>query len=566
MPRPRVVLGFNAHIHDTAAALLVDGKVRAFAEEERFRREKHTTAFPERAIAWCLRDAGVGIDEVDGVAFYWRPWEGLARRAWQTLAGLPQTAINVRRLQAGNLRAMLTVRSAFRRRYGYRGVFAHVNHYLAHATHAAFQTDFDSSLVLVADGNGEIATTLLARQDGDRLTPLRWTYYPHSLGLLWCTATEWLGFRQNSDEGKVMGLAPYGGDAFVPAMRRVAWHRGLGELRLDLGFFDFHRARRRWFSDRWVRVFGLPRLPGEPLNDRHRAVAFALQAVTEEILLDVLAENLRAQKLRNLAMTGGIALNCVANGRIAASGLVDGFFVPPAAYDAGASVGAAMWLDRELFGYRDRDSDPSPFTGPEFDAAACEQALRVRGLRVERATDIAERAADALAAGKIVGWFQGRMENGPRALGRRSILADPRSPGMKDYVNQRVKHREGYRPFGPSVLAERADEVFETGGRPSPFMLMAFPVRPAWRERIPAVTHVDGTSRIQTVTADRQPLYHRLISAFAARTGTPLVLNTSFNVMGEPIVCTPADAVACYLGTGIDALALGGYWVEKETP
>jgi len=559
----RLVLGFNAHIHDTAAALLADGKIVAFAEEERFRREKHTTAFPERAIAWCLREVGATAADLDGVAFYWRPWEGLSRRAWQTVAGFPDTWRNVKRLQAANLKSMVGVRGEFARRFGYRGIFAHVNHYLAHAYHAAFQTDFDRALVLVVDGNGEIATTLVALLEGDAVRPVRWTYYPHSLGLLWCTATEWLGYRQNSDEGKVMGLAPYGDDAFVPAMRRVIGYRGRGELRLDMSFFDFHRSRKRWFSDRWERLFGPPRQPDEAPTAHHRATAYALQSVTEEILLDLVDEMTRILVVRDTALTGGVALNCVANGRLAASGLVDRLHIPPAAYDAGAAVGAAVWLDRELFGARTRDLWPSAFLGPGFDNAACERALREAGCAFTRPTDLESTVADRLADGKIVGWFQGRLESGPRALGARSILADPRPATMKDHLNARVKHREGFRPFGPSVLAERADEVFATGGRPSPHMLLAFPVRADWRDRVPAITHVDGTSRVQTVDEATQPRYHRLITEFAGRTGVPLVLNTSFNVMGEPIVCTPAEAIRCFSGTGIDVLALGDLLVEK---
>ncbi len=561
----RVVLGFNAYIHDTAAALLIDSKLAAFAEEERFRREKHTTAFPEQAIAWCLREGGVTVGQLDGVAFYWQPWLGLGRRALQTVLGLPGAWKNVRRMQGQNLRRMLLVRADFARRFGYRGIFAHVNHYLAHAYHAAFQADFERSLVLVVDGNGEIATTLVALQEGDTITPLKWTYYPHSLGLLWCTATEYLGYRQNSDEGKVMGLAPYGDDSLLPAMRRVVRYVGNGEIRLDMGFFDFHRARARWFIDRWVRLFGPPPLPGAPLTARHRALAFALQAVTEEILLAMIEEFTRVKRVRNVVLAGGVALNCVANGRIAQSGLVDGLFIPPATYDAGAAVGAAMWLDREVLGYRVRDVEPSPFTGPRFDDAACVAALKTAGLAYRKVGDIERQAARRLAAGQIVGWFQGRIESGPRALGNRSILADPRPATMKDHLNARVKHREGFRPFGPSVLAERAPEVFDTGGRPSPYMLLAFSVRPAWREKIPAVVHVDGTSRIQTVTPETQPRYHKLISEFDALTGVPLLLNTSFNVMGEPIVCTPRDAIRCFLGTGIDVLVLGDYLVEKGT-
>jgi len=559
----RAVLGFNAHIHDTAAALLVDGKLVAFCEEERLRREKHTTAFPENAVAFCLRQAGLTIGDLDGVAFYWRPWVGMPRRFLQTIAGLPDTLINVRRMQAGNLRNMLTVSCDFRRRFGYRGPFQHVNHYLAHAYHAAFQTAFDRALVLIVDGNGEVATTLVARLEGDRVEPVRWTPYPHSLGLLWCTVTEYLGFRQNCDEGKVMGLAPYGDDSLVPAMERIVRFQGDGTFRLDMAWFDYHLSRRNWFSDRFARVFGPPRRPDEPLDDRHRAVAHALQYVTEKTVLQLIEEMTRKLKARHLALAGGVALNCVMNGRIAASGLVDGFFVPPAAYDAGAAVGAAIWMDREIFGCRERDVQPSPFLGPEFDDAEGERALQAAGLRYEKPADLPKRAAELLAQGKILGWFRGRLESGPRALGGRSILADPRDPAMKDRLNHRVKHREPYRPFGPSVLAERAAEIFETGGRPSPYMLLALPVREAWRDRIDAVVHVDGSSRIQTVTRKEQPEYWSLIHEFEALTGVPLVVNTSFNVQGEPMVATPADAVRCFLGTGIDALALGNFLAVK---
>jgi len=561
---PRVILGFNAHIHDTAAALLIDGRLAAFAEEERFRRVKHTTSFPERAIAWCLRDAGLTMADVSGAAFYWRPWLGLARRVGQTLAGLPRTLANVRRMQAGNFRKMCGVRRELEKRFGFRGPFSYVNHYLAHAYHAAFHSPFERALVLAVDGNGEIASTLFALREGEQITPLAWTYYPHSLGLLWCTATEWLGYRQNHDEGKVMGLAPYGDDSLAPAMRRIVRAGDDGTFRLDLSYFDYHLDRRRWFSPRWEEVFGPPRRPGEPLNDRHRAAAFALQTVTEETLAVLIERMVAARQVRDLALTGGVALNCVANGKLAASGLVDGLFIPPAAYDAGAAVGAALWMDREVFGARGHRGEPSPFSGPHFTDQEYAAALRAAGLPVDRVADAAGRAADLLAQGKIVGWFQGRMEQGPRALGHRSILADPRRAEMKDHLNARVKHREAYRPFGPSVLAERAAELFATAGRECPYMLLAFPVRPAWCERLAAVMHVDGTSRIQTVTRAADPLYHRLLERFAALTGVPAILNTSFNVMGEPIVNTPAEAIHCYLHTGIDALVLGDYLVVKE--
>ncbi len=560
----RAVLGFNANIHDTAAALIIDGKLAAFVEEERLRREKHTTAFPDRAVSWCLREHGLTARDLAGVGFYWRPWVGLARRLGQTLRGLPATWTNVRRMQGGNLRSMFATAGEFRRRFGYVGPFRYVNHYLAHAHHAALQTDFDRALVVVVDGNGEIATTLVALLEGETIRPLHWVYYPHSLGLLWCTATEWLGYRQNFDEGKVMGLAPYGDASALPAMRRIVDYRGGGEFRLDMSYFDYHLARRSWFDERWVNTFGPPRRPDEELTDRHRAVAFALQKVTEETMARLVGEMTAKLGTRNLVLTGGVALNCVMNGALAASGLVDGLYVPPPAHDAGAAIGAAMWVDREEFGARGRDEAPSVFCGPRYTDAHCEQALRESGLTYHREENIARATARLLAEGKFVGRFAGALEAGPRALGHRSILADPRTVAMKDLLNARVKHREAYRPFGPSVLAERADELFVTDGRPSPHMLLTFPVRRTWRDRLGAVTHVDGTSRLQTVDRNRQPGYAALIDEFAALTGVPAVLNTSFNAKDEPIVCSPRDAVCSFLRTGLDALALHDFLVLKK--
>jgi len=560
----RAVLGFNANIHDTAAALLVDGQLTAFVEEERLRREKHTTAFPDRAIAWCLREHGLTARDLAGVGFYWRPWVGLARRIGQTLRGLPATWENVRRLQGGNLRGMFATAGDFRRRYGYAGPFRYVNHYLAHAYHAAWQTDFDRALIVVVDGNGEIATTLIALLEGETIRPLRWIFYPHSLGLLWCTTTEWLGYRQNFDEGKVMGLAPCGDASALPAMRRIVAYCGSGEFRLDMSYFDYQLARRNWYGERWIEAFGPPRRSGGELTDRHRAVAFAVQKITEETMARLVEEMTRKLGTRNLVLAGGVALNCVMNGALAASGLVDGLYVPPPAHDAGAAIGAAMWVDREVFGARGRDVAPSVFCGPRYTDDQCERALREAGLTYRREENIGRATAKLLAAGKFVGRFAGALEAGPRALGHRSILADPRTVAMKDRLNARVKHREAYRPFGPSVLVERADELFVTGGRPSPHMLLTFPVRPAWCDRLGAVTHVDGTSRLQTVDRNEQPGYAALIDEFAALTGVPAVLNTSFNAKDEPIVCSPRDAIRSFLCTGLDALALHDFLVLKK--
>ncbi|MCB9475407.1 MAG: carbamoyl transferase [Deltaproteobacteria bacterium] len=558
------VLGFNAFIHDTAAALVVDGRLTAMAEEERFVREKHTTKFPDSSIEFALRQAGITVNDLDAVAFYWNPWEGFGHRVYQTIRYLPGTLRQLTRMQLGNFARMRSVEEEFRVRYRYNRPFFHVNHYEAHAAGAFYPSPFDDALILIIDGNGEIATTWFGIGEGERITPLGRVLYPHSLGLFYCTLTEYLGFKQNRDEGKVMGLSAYGDDRYVDAMRRVIRVGRDGHFELDLGYFDFHHSRKNWFSPRWEAVFGPPRRADEPLDDRHKAVARAGQTVLEESVKAIVRELVAKSGKRRLAYAGGVALNCVLNGQLLSEGIVDELYVPPPAYDAGAAWGAALRKCYDLEPTTPRDRDPSPYQGPEYSQEDMEQALRDRGLMVHQPDDPADAVAAHLADGKIVGRFAGRMEIGPRALGHRSILADPRTVAMKDHLNARVKHREAFRPFGPSVLAERAAELFDTQGCDAPFMLQAFDVRPEWRDRLGAVTHVDGTARIQTVSAERDPDYDALIRAFDQRTGVPCVVNTSFNVMGEPIVNTPEQAVECFLSTGIDILALGPYVVAKS--
>jgi len=554
------ILGFNAYIHDTAAALIEDGRVVAFAEQERFDRIKHSTALPLEAIRFCLEQAGVEIEGIDAAAFYWDPWAGLGRRAWQTLCNLPRST-KLLGLHGHNWSAVRNVRHALRAALGYSGPFHHVNHYLSHAAANHYTSGLERSATLVVDGNGEIASALLGVVDRDGVRPLAWTLYPHSLGLVWCAVTEYLGYRQNQHEGKVMGLASYGAGALVEKFRRVVRADAAGRIRCDLSYFDYHKDRRNWFSPRFVAEFGPPRRPEEEITAQHIEVACALQTVTEEILLALTEQLVRRSGIRELTFGGGVALNCVANGRIAASGLVDALHVQPAASDAGAALGAALYVHMAAGGAPPPRLDHAYF-GPEFSEDQVLVALRGRGIEPQR-VDPAQACAADLAAGRIVGWFQGRMEVGPRALGNRSILADPRPAGMKDRLNARVKHREGFRPFAPAVPLERAAEFFETGGRPSPFMLLAVPVRPEFRAALPAITHVDGSARLQTVRREDNPLFHELLLAFGALSNVPVLLNTSFNVAGQPIVCTPTDAVECFLGTELDVLIAGPWRTAK---
>lgn len=558
------VLGFNAYIHDTAAALVSGGRLAAFAEEERFNREKHTTAFPADSIAYVLRHSGLSMDDVEDVAFYWDPWCGLTRRLGQTLRRLPGSLRPLLNMQWGNFSKIRKTESYFRSRYGYRGRFHFVNHYLSHAAGAFYPSPFDEAMILIVDGNGEIATTWFGVGEGTTIRPLGEIYYPHSLGLIYCTVTEYLGFRQNCDEGKVMGLSAYGGDRFLPAFRRLVRYKGDGRFDVDLSYFDYHTHRRNWFSPKFAGAFGPPRRPGEPLTQHHKDVAYACQAVLEETVMSMVRDLAAKTGKRKLVFSGGVALNCVLNGKLLRSGLIDGLYVPPPAYDAGTAWGAALHVHHRRVPEGGRDRSPGLFTGPSYSEDEMKSALRESQLSHSTPDRLAAVVAELLAKGLIVARFDGRMEMGPRALGHRSILADPRPEDMKDRLNKQVKHRETFRPFAPSVLAERCEELFESGGSLSPAMLNAFKVKAQWAGRIPAVCHVDGTARVQTVDEGSDPAYHELISAFHERTGVPCVLNTSFNVMGQPIVNTPREAVDCFRSTGIDALVMGKTLTVKD--
>ncbi len=558
-------LGFNAYIHDTSAALVVDGRTTAFVEEERFSREKHTTKFPHSAIEYCLLTQGITIKDVDYVAFYWDPWEGFFRRIGQTILNLPRSIKPLFGHQLGNFKNMKGVENYFRDFYNFTGEFYHVNHYMAHAAQAAYRSPFETASILVVDGNGEIATTWLGKLTADgKIHKIKEVLFPHSIGLIWCTVTEYLGFTQNCDEGKIMGLSALGDLCLVDPFKEIFDYKGQGEYKIALQYFDYYKDRANWFSDLFVESFGKAREKGEELSIRHISLARALQVATEDILKMIVGDLIRMTGYKNLAYSGGVALNCVANGKLSKHKMVDNMFIPPAAYDAGAAEGAALYVYHMIYGNRIKHPQDSVYLGPEFSNEQIEKTLAKSSVFYRRCENVINETAAFLEKGKIVGWFQGRLESGPRALGNRSILADPRSAGMKDHLNSRVKHREWFRPFGPSVLEERADELFDTGGQKSPHMLFAFDIKQNWLDKIEGVRHVDDSSRIQTVNRGDNPRYYDLIKKFDELTGAPVILNTSFNVMGQPIVCSPKEAVECFKKTGIDILVIGDYICEKE--
>ncbi|HZD01854.1 MAG TPA: carbamoyltransferase C-terminal domain-containing protein [Actinomycetes bacterium] len=552
------VLGINCFSHDTSACLLQDGRIVAFVEEERFNRERHTKRFPDSAIAFCLQQAGIGMRQVDVVAFAHRPGLDFARGALDALRRGSPKRLAVQAYVDANL---VRKERAFRRRWGCRGTIAHVGHHDAHAASAFFASPFDQAAVLTLDRGGDFLSTTLQHGRGSRLQLLATVRNPDSLGEVYSALTWYLGFRPNADEGKVMGLAPYGRDKLVSDLAGLVRRTPDGLFRVNLEWFAYQREGG-WLSGRFRERYGPPRVPESEITELHQDLAHGVQDLIEEAALHV-ARSLRARTgSRNLCLAGGVALNSVMNTRLLQEAGFEEVFIQPAASDAGNALGAALWVWHHQLGRPREEPMRHAFWGPEFPARACAEAARGRGLTARAVADAPAEAARLLADSRIVGWYQGRAEVGPRALGARSILADPRRPDMKDIVNARVKRREAFRPFAPSVLHERGPEWFG-GYYPNPFMLLVLPVRRDKQEAIPAVTHVDGSARLQTVTEGFNPPFYRLIGEFERRTGVPVVLNTSFNLRGEPIVLRPAEAVEDFLRSDMDALFLGDLLAEK---
>jgi len=550
----RVVLGLNAYSHDAGAALLVDGALVFAAEEERYDRVKHSAAFPHGAIAAALAHAGLAASDVDAVAFCWRRDMARWRKALYVLLRLPRSLPFLLERPAGLPPRLSYLRQVARlgddlRAAGLAGAaLHHVDHHFAHAVQAWRFGPRDEAALLTCDGMGEWTSAAAWRAAGACPERLAEQTYPESLGKVYAAVTQHLGFLPDCDEGKTMGLAPYGRDRLVAAFRELVRPDAARLFRVARRGFAYPTGRTRMAGAPFARRFGPAREPGAPLTERDEDLAFAAQEVVEEVLLAAATRLRERTGLSHLGLAGGLFLNCKLNGRLLREAGFDSLFVFPAAGDAGAAAGAAAWVA----GAR-RHELTHAYLGDDVDVDALDALLRDRPHRV---ADPAETAADALARGEVVGWFQGRMEFGPRALGARSILADARDPGIRDRLNRTVKFREMFRPFAPAVLAEEAGRWFEAA-RPSPFMLLTFAVRPERRATIPGVVHVDGSARLQTVGKDHAlPAYRRLLEAFFRRTGVPLVLNTSFNVRGEPIVRTPAEALQCFDRTGMDCLVL----------
>jgi carbamoyltransferase len=592
------ILGISAFYHDAAAALVDGGRIVAAAQEERFSRKKHDARFPRHAAAYCLREAGVSLDQVDRVAFYDKPFLKFERLLETYLAFAPRGFRSFRMAIPLWLREKLFQKRLLRTELERLGgapfdadarlLFA--EHHQSHAASAFFASPFERAAVLTMDGVGEWATTSVALGDGQSLRTIKEIHFPHSLGLLYSALTYYTGFKVNSGEYKVMGLAPYGEPRYAQViLDHLIDLKPDGSFRLDQSYFDYCTGLTMT-SARFDALFGgPPRQPDELLTQRHMDLAASIQAVTDEAVLRLTRAIASETGESNLCLAGGVALNCVANGKVLRDGRFRRIWIQPAAGDAGGALGAALaayhlFLDQPRRVHAG-DAMAGSYLGPAFTQVEIESALRRAGARFSVASDaeLIDGAAAALVEGKAVGWFQGRMEFGPRALGARSILGDPRSPAMQSVLNLKVKYRESFRPFAPSVLREDVAGWFEMDDD-SPYMLLVADVAKQLRRdmteeeqalfgidklnvprsTIPAVTHVDYSARIQTVHRETNPRYHALLSRFKALTGCPVLVNTSFNVRGEPIVATPDDAFRCFMGTEIELLAAGNCLLRKE--
>lgn len=591
------ILGISGLYHDSAAALVVGGAIAAAAQEERFTRKKHDAEFPKHAVEYCLSVAGCGLEELDAVVFYDKPFIKFERLLETYLSFAPRGFQSFKMAMPLWLRDKLFQKQIIAKELkkfapGFDiEKLLFTEHHLSHAASAFYPSPFEEAAVLTMDGVGEWATMTLAIGKGRDLKVHKELHFPHSLGLLYSAVTYYIGFKVNSGEYKVMGLAPYGTPRFAKLMlEKLVDLKEDGSFQLDQSYFNYG-VGLTMTNDSFAALFGEPvRRPEQLLTQFHMDMAASIQAVTEEIVLR-LARSVRAETgQKNLCLAGGVALNCVANGKLLREGIFEGLWIQPAAGDAGGALGAAL-AGYHLFHGKPRqvpakgDAMAGSYLGPEFSQAEIEAELVAAGARFTVMDDevLIDATAQGLAEGKAVGWMQGRMEFGPRALGGRSILGDPRSPAMQKTLNLKVKYRESFRPFAPSVLREDVGDWFELDGD-SPYMLLVADVRKELRREmsgeekalfgidklnvprssIPAVTHVDYSARIQTVHTETNPRYHALISRFKALTGCPVVVNTSFNVRGEPIVCTPSDAFRCFMGSEIELLVVGNCLLRKE--
>ena len=593
------ILGISAFYHDSAACLIRDGEIIAAAQEERFTRKKHDAGFPHKAIQYCLKHAGISANQIENIVFYEKPFLKFERLLETYLAFAPKgfksfsTAMPIwikdKLFQKSNL--VREIASSLDKNINWTERLLFSEHHLSHAASAYYPSPFESAAILTVDGVGEWTTTSLAHGKGSDLNVLKEIHFPHSLGLLYSAFTHYTGFKVNSGEYKVMGLAPYGEPRFADLIKENLLNiADDGSFQLDMSYFDYATGLTMT-NEKFHELFeGQPRIPESEITQRDMDLAASIQKVTEEVILKLAKDVAQETGERNLCLAGGVALNCVANGILLREGIFDEIWIQPTAGDAGGALGAALstWYlhhKNERTVAEERDGMKGAYLGPEFSDAEIEAELIAYGAIYKKCSEneLIDHVAAALLEEKAIGWMQGRMEFGPRALGGRSIIADPRSKLMQKQLNLKVKYRESFRPFAPSVLREDVGEWFEQD-TDSPYMLFVSDVKKNKRRKmseaekalfgieklnvprsdVPAITHVDFSARIQTVHADTNPQFHAVISKFKQKTGCPIVVNTSFNIRGEPIVCTPTDAYKCFMGTELDVLAIGNFLLHKK--
>lgn len=569
------ILGLSCYYHDSAAALLKDGSVVAAAAEERFTRVKHDHSFPINAIQYCLQSQKITIKAIEHIGCYEKPILKLERILSQHLESFPRSYKTFLTALPSWINEKLRIIQTIRKRLKYGGDVFFLEHHLSHAASAFLVSPFQEAAIVTVDGIGEWTTTAYGMGRDTSIHLMKEIRFPHSLGLLYSTLTAYLGFRVNNSEYKVMGLAAYGDrnketNSYYKKLRGIIDLKEDGSYHLDMDYFIYHYADRMP-SSKMCKLLGLPiRTSGSELTQNHKDIAAALQLVYEEVIFKLLHHVYRKTRCKNLVMAGGCSLNSVANGKILGNTPFENIWIHPDPGDAGASIGVASYIYHSLLGRKREYELKDAYLGPEFSSGQIDNFLnknKIKHTRFKDERDLVKKTAELICNNQVVGWFQGRMEWGPRALGSRSILSNPCNPKMQEILNVKVKHREKFRPFAPAICEDDVSAYFVCDSplpKATDFMLMVYPIREEWHPRIPSVTHVDGSGRLQTIKRDQSPLYYDVIKEFGRLSGIPIVINTSFNIRGEPIVCTPQDAYRCVMGTEIDHLIMGEFMIKRE--
>ena len=559
------ILGISCFYHDSAACLLRDGEIVAAAQEERFTRKKHDSDFPVNAVNYCLKEGKIIADEIDCVGFYDKPFIKFQRILTTYLATIPKSFIPFSKAIPVWLRQKLWVSDIIQQELGFEKKILFIEHHLSHAASAYLLSPFKEAAILTVDGVGEWATATYGVGKDNQIRIMKEIHYPHSLGLLYSAFTYYLGFKVNSAEYKVMGLAPYGKPVYYDLiMDKLIRVKDDGSFKMNMKYFAYNYGLTMT-NHHFSKLFGGPvRMSESKIDQRHKDIAASVQKVTEEIMLRMSRYLYHETSLKHLCLAGGVALNCVANGRLLRETPFEEIFIQPAAGDAGGAVGVASYIYHSILGNDRTFIQKDAYLGPHYSGDEIRQYLDANEVHFQELgrEELLKKVAALINEQQVIGWFQGRMEFGPRALGNRSILADARNPENKDRVNLKIKFRESFRPFAPTVLQDKCSEYFELNC-PSPYMLLVAQVREDKRI-IPSVTHVDGSARIQTVSPEENPLFYDLIKEFETQTGCPVIINTSFNVRGEPIVCTPQDAFLCFMRTNMDYLVMGNFLLDKK--